>query len=309
MKTINLVVGFTPYHALFSEGFINNLEGPVFCYFTKEYPGKPNSWRKISPFNNKILSMIFYSLRIWSWFLTGRKINLYIPHMCHFASNYPARSNRCHTVNIYEEGIANYYDAVSERWDISLSKKIMSWLVALPFKPYSGHITGIDVCSVASTLSSRPGKLVFKSKLGCLKKVNIPIEFGRPKRYCSEILFLDQPLNIESTEKREYLEHWLSQKKPNQKVYYKAHHDANASYAGMIQLSEELQSMPAERLLSLTSFGTVVSFHSSALINISKIFPDVKCVYLPLCTLSISVNGVEMDIFSFMEDHGVRRYL
>lgn len=306
LKTVNLVVGFTPYHALFSEGFINNLEGPVFCYFTKKYPRKSVHWKKISPFGNAVSDVVFYSLRFWFWILRGYKINLYIPHICHFASNFPALSGRCHTVNIYEEGIANYYDAVSSCWDISFLKKVMSFLVALPFKSYSGHITGLDFYSVHSTLSSRPEKLVFKSKLGKLHKVHISVGHNDSKRCPFKVLFLDQPINLERDKKYYLLKHVVELLGDCVTVYYKPHHDSSSTYDFMESLPKHYADMPAEKLVAIEDYSTVISFFSSALINIQAIFEGVGCYYIEAVDHEVKVDGIPMGIYCFLERNGVQ---
>ena len=309
MKSVNLVVGFTPYHALFAEAFMDNLSGPTYCFFTKRYPKQDKARRRIGFTGYPFLSFLIYSIIVRWWILSGVKINLYFPHLCHVSSNYLAFSGHCKTLNVYEEGIANYYDAKKDVWEISFRKSLLGIMSGQPYRGYAGHVTGIDSVKVDTVLASMPDRVVSKDKIGRVIGVSLTSHGQDIQRSKNKILFLDQPLEISNEDKRKLVNEFVLGVAPGSIVYYKPHHDCSSQYPGMVDLSKSDRELPAEVLLEKLEAGLVISFYSSALVNISRIFSDVDCCYLNAGPKLIYVNGEEVDIYRFLEGFGVKRYL
>lgn len=308
MKTINLVVGFTPYHALFSESFLADLKGETYCFFTKNYPNIPLG-SKVKFFRcgkSPLFSYIFYALCLRFWFFKNYDIRLFCPHPCHFASNFPFFSGKCSSVTIYEDGVANYYDAVKPVWNLSLSKKIFSFITFLPFRDYSGHVTGCDERNVDACFVSRPSLIVGAKKFGQIVKKELKVISRSRSRKKSKILFLDQPTDLSDKEKHLLLKKVVTMLGDRVTVYYKPHHESSSKYEFMEALPVGYVDMAAEELVAISDYATVISFNSSALINIQEIYDDVSCYYIETVDKKIKVDGVHVSVYDFLAKNGVK---
>jgi hypothetical protein len=293
---INLFIGFTPYHSLVCKKIIEETEDTILCIFTKGWPQTIKKYHKIGYFpQNKILRTFFYPLSLLLFsiyikkFLRKKCINVYIPHPKNPFTNFTTYT-KVNSINIYEDGIMNYYDANSADYIIKdLNIKLMK-LCKLKYKDYQGHLTGLEFLKINKYYLSRPDFAVLTNK--AQKKVCLYVLKSKNSLIKKRILFLDQRTdNFFSRQIRnEKLKIMFSIYSPSEYEYlYKPHHDYSDNFLTN-KISKNLEAKPAEELVELFSPDIVISFFSSALINIKMSNPNIKCYWLAANMIEISRN-------------------
>lgn len=92
-----------------------------------------------------------------------KSINVYIPHPKNPFTNFITYT-QVNSINIYEDGIMNYYDVNSSNYEIKdLNIKIMK-LCKLKYKDYQGHLTGLEFLKINKYYLSRPEFAVLSNK-------------------------------------------------------------------------------------------------------------------------------------------------
>ncbi len=92
-------------------------------------------------------------------------------------------------------------------------------------------------------------------------------------------------------------------------VYYKPHHESSSKYEFMEALPVGYVDMAAEELVAISDYATVISFNSSALINIQEIYDDISCYYIETVDKKIKVDGVLVSVYDFLAKNGVKSIL
>lgn len=313
-RVTNIFVGFTPYHAYFADMLMADINNEVYCIFTKGYPKSPKV-RDLGFLKNRcrlklffyVLSLIKVSILCRFFFLRGDEVNIYIPHPANILSNYLFFSDKVSSVNIYEDGIANYYDVDSSRGRVSVIYKVLCFLAGLPYREYSGHLMGYGTGRVKSVCLSRPESAVCMTKVKFRAKVDF--RYSEIDVVKGRILFLDQDVssNVTSDQRCCLVQDLLSRFPVNKfEYYYKGHHDYSHLVGGMIPVDAEVISMPAEQIVDILKPQFVVSFYSSALINLTG--RGIKCISLAASFVNISRDGIDCKLSVLFEDLGIECY-
>jgi hypothetical protein len=301
MRHVRVVIGFTPFHALFAERLLAQLEGEVFCLFTKGWPREGRPYTRLGFFSGNgpvlralsyIASCLYFSLRIHGLFLRGCKVHVYAPHPSNIFTNYLFFARRTASVNVYEDGLLNYYDVPSSRGGVSRGLKCLALLCGIPYRNYPGHLAGYDARSVDSLFVSRAGAVVSREKVGAVVQLSVVGSSVEP--VARRVLFLDQDVSrfISDAQRDTLLARMLAIYPPGEYEYfYKGHHDFASTGVDMRSLSPELVSRPAELVAIELRPEIVVSFFSSALLNIAGVFSGVKCLALAAGEVGISRDG------------------
>lgn len=311
MKQINVVVGFTPFHALFAERLLPHLSGDTYCLFTKGWP-KASGFKRVGFFKrgNKLVfglcylfSILCLSFYFRVWLFRKCSVSLYAPHPCSVFSNYLFFSKRVASVNVYEDGLLNYYDVASSRARIPAFLKFLGFISGLPVKEFDGHLAGYDARRVDRLYVSRAAAVVAKSKVGEVIQLSGQGEELTP--IPRRILFLDQNVdNFLSSEQRARAIAKMFELYPLEgcSYFYKGHHDYCPGMEGMVVLKEGLSTAPAESVVMELCPEVVISFYSSALLNIASLYPDLECVSLAACFVRVTRDEVPMSLASIFEE-------
>lgn len=311
MPRVNVVVGFTPFHSFFAERLINDLDGESYCLFTKGWPDGKGKYKRLGFFIRRnrflqrgsyLLSFVYFTLWVrWS-LLMGKELHVYVPHPSNIYSNFLFFSKRVSSVNIYEDGLLNYYDADASRGRVGFGLRLFAFLCGASFRSYKGHLAGYDARTISSLYVSREEGVVSRGKVGLL--VQLPLTSSSIDLVKGRVLFLDQDVSsfLSSGEREELILEMFKMYPPDKYQYfYKGHHDYQGLIEGMIPLQGWLVSLPAEVVMPELRPEIVVSFFSSALLNIVGSFPGVSCVALAAQYVKVSRDGVPgslADIFS-----------
>ena len=314
MKRTSIVIGFTPYHAYAARPILERQDGDIYCAFTKAWPivekpyirvGPPESW----PVPGKgALTFIHFAVVIRRLIARGCALDVYMPHPGHILSNYlffasiPGKR-----IFIYEDGLLNYYDADVKNSFVGKAKRLLARVGGLRYRDYTGHLAGYDAGSYDGAFLSMPDKAVRKDRLGILQRLNFEPRVLALKR--NIILFLDQDVSSRMSlkERENSIARMLLAFPANEYIYYyKPHHDHTSQLSDAMQtLGPELRSLPAEMLIERLRPSHVISFFSSALINIKHGWPQVECVSLAAAQVLITRDGKPSSLRELFQDVGV----
>lgn len=312
MRPVHLVVGFTPYHAFFAERLIPTLSGRVVCAFTKSWPKvsgyKRAAWiLQTSHLGRSIsyaLSLIYFLMYVRVLIFFKRPIHLYVPHPNNAFSHPLFFLDVLESVNIYEDGLANYYDARSTFLNVGLLSRVIIKFFGFKISKMNGHLAGYDLRYINELYLSHGDLAVGKKKVG--RVVTLSPAPSLTEFDPGVVLFLDQNTEgVLSSEERERRIEKLLNSYNSEIFYYKPHHDFFTNFKCMRQLTVDLRQMPAEELVSVLSAGVVVSFYSSALINIKALYPRVRCISIAADAIEIKRDGEHQSLSSLFSKSGI----
>ncbi|WP_158014403.1 polysialyltransferase family glycosyltransferase [Thauera phenolivorans] len=312
---ISVFVGFTPYHAHLAAQIIEQTDGAIYCIFSKIWPDTAKHYTRFggnSPTPgaiNLIISLIRFSIFIH---LSSRRktlVDIYIPHPGHIFTNYLFHTEKLRKrLFIYEDGLLNYVDTNSKSLFVTRLKRLLSYIVGLPYTDYSGHTAGYDIRCYDGAFLTMPERAVRKDRLGKIHNLNT----ARPpiSTIARRILFLDQDVSgyITETNRQECIERMLNTYPLGTFEYhYKPHHDFKSKISDlMTPLSPAISAYPAEVLIDRIRPSLVISFFSSALINIKHGWPEIECVSLAADQVRITRDSVPTTLRELFQDVGVR---
>jgi hypothetical protein len=181
---------------------------------------------------------------------------------------------------VVEDGLLNYYKVTLKNKTLNspINNKVFNCL-GLPTKPFSGHITGIEMNPVNAQYVFFP-ELAYansKSKQIPFEKINYNPE--------KAILILGQEPIVNFISKKDYLEilfNFISyqNKEKNYIVYYKPHHHGESDYVISFlkhKLGKDLrivaESTPIHLIISKMKPMKVFSFGSTASLVLKKTLP------------------------------------
>lgn len=314
MSRISIFIGFTPYHAYAASRIIAQLDGRIYCAFTKSWPvtdkkyvriGLPARW---SFPGAAALSFLCFAIFVRGLFARGSEFDVYMPHPGHILSNYlffvPAPQKK---IYLYEDGLLNYYDAVVVNSFVGKTKRFLAYIGGLRYRDYAGHLAGYDAGRYDGAFLTMPDQAVRKDRLGALHRLEY--EIRKIPLNSKTILFLDQDVSSRvSHETRQacvatMLEHFPPDVYA---YYYKPHHDHGSRFVESMQcLVPELRALPAEMLIDQLRPSHAISFFSSALMNIKTCWPEIECVSLAALYVPVTRDGKSCSLRDIFEERDV----
>lgn len=314
MKRASILIGFTPYHAYAAGTIIDLLKDEVYCAFTKLWPTSNRKYIRLGlstslHFPAKgIFTFLHLAALVRLLVARGYAIDVYIPHPGHIFSNYLFFAEIANKrLFIYEDGILNYYDATTSNPFINTPKRILAMVCGMPYRGYEGHLAGYDVGSYHGAFLTMPEMAVRRQRLGKLEKLEF--KKNRITTQSKFILFLDQNVsNLLTAEERNSCIQTMQRCYPLKEYtyIYKPHHDYISDISKTMKiLDSDLQSLPAEMLIEHLRPSHVISFFSSALINIKRTWPEVTCISLAANKIPISRDGRSTLLSEIFEKAGV----
>lgn len=266
--------------------------------------------------------------RLWKYARAGREIkhlirgvdnvsnvDIYVPHPFNPLSNYAFFLSEHSKKYIYQDGILNYYDAPSPLGSRSclLKQKAKAAVIGLPYRSYTGHLSGIDATAIAGGFFTHPEKVVQASRFQRIDKLYLaqpPTD--SPTKSRSGTLFLDQSIEA-SVEKSVASELRLRTvdfvNKLGGPVFYKPHYAQKAkssSDPSWKELDNHSQSLPAELLVAQLGVKSVVSFFSSALANIALNHSNIDCYATAADAVHVTIDGRPTMLAEVLSGLGVK---
>lgn len=318
-----IVIGFTPYHLMVINEVVELLDGEFYVFhpMASSYADLLKSKgvvffggceRKNIP---KFIKYIVAGFWLRFFIFANKKLSVVIPHPYNPLANLLFFSDKIDFRYIYEDGILNYYD--SKIPPLSFLARVKRFLVGISvgavYKSYDGHLSGIDARNVSGGFFSHPNKVVKNSRFPVM------YELFRSKAIVKDessnvnsILFLDQPIDkllsydkvVELRSKVRSLIDSIS----CDRVYYKPHHDQNDRTVfneSWCVIGGDKLLLPAEVIVSEYSISVVVSFCTSALVNIVSMNNNIKCYAVGPDNFPISRDGLPTTLGELFREFGI----
>lgn len=231
--------------------------------------------------------LLFFYCRIM--LLAGKEINILLPHPEQLLANYFFYSNKVDNRYIFEDGLMNYYDARLSGGNLKRAKKrrLSACCLFYRYNIVSGYLSGCDDRIIKGTFAKFIDMLYKPEKHGELFEIATHAVNSVMPLY-NTALFLDQDVetiyghNIASC-LRSHINTFLQR---FDRVYVKKHHDYLCSQSlqslplnNLCDLDSNLNIIPAEDVVEVLKPFVVVSFTSTALINIASRHKNIKCYY------------------------------
>lgn len=224
-----------------------------------------------------------------------KRFNLVLPHPDHLLGNTLFFSKNAKNITLLEDGILNYYNyerAMSIEKQ-SIKRKRLTSLTPFRYKLYSGHHSGVDDCPTPNLSGwfTDPDKIIKKEKFSSLNKINFPACTDEKTQSNGTAILLEQPLEkfLNATTAHEIRKKTISFIENNfQKVIIKPHPEHSS--IGM-KLQNEVdfyfdKNIPIEEIILNINPDAVISYCSTALINISKISRSTRCIAIGINEIS-----------------------
>jgi len=318
----SIIIGFTPFHQMPMLQVVRLAEGDIHLFhpmlgqdFIEKIGDGPTYLGGCdAP----------HAMRLGKYIRAGQQIDrvmrqyedvaLYVPHPFNPLANYAFFHSRECRRYIYQDGILNYYDArnplASTKWRVRQVAKAAA--VGLPYKFYTGHLSGIDDAAVSGGYFTHPEKVVRASRFPLLERIHFESSEGvatATARKCT--LFLDQPIeevvgrDVATELRRRTVEYTGELGGP---VLYKPHYAQKERVSlgrGWEILDAELCKLPAEEVVSRLGVCHVVSFFTSALANIAMCHPDITCHATAADVVPITIDGRVSTLAEMFSGFGV----
>ncbi|GEM_PF-3551357 len=241
------------------------------------------------------------------------KLSVYIPHPYHLPTNYLLFGIKEKEAYLIPDGILNYYESKITIKPLltMLVKCVLAWVLGINYTPYTGHLTAFDKRVYSGVYTFNPDGLL--TDCGQIRIIRTEKEqFRNDKKIC---LFLDQDIESllskkDSEKMRAALYQYLASGEFDE-ILYKSHPSVSTHLTprppslkgkgencsplcsgegvGWGQITPIYSTLPAEMLISQYCPTEVISYVSSALINIRDIYPDIACTSVGLNKL-LAVN-------------------
>ena len=170
------------------------------------------------------------------------------------------------------------------------------YLIGLPNIVYKGFVTGINQIKYDGAFVTHPELIVMRSHYGNLFKIVKYKPKKNIKLLSNVALFVDQPLEHIFTindlcKINLKLNNFIDS--IDKKVYFKIHYDSKNTVENnkFTILSNSYRTMPVELLIEEIKPSIVISYFSSALMNIKKMYPQIKCISIGANLRKIQING------------------
>jgi hypothetical protein len=318
-----IIIGFTPFHLLPMRELIATLEGdlhvfhPMASELRDSVEGRPLAFLGgcDSPQESRWRCYIRARREIDRIMASGKQVDLYLPHPFNPLSNHAFFREGPIRRFIYQDGILNYYDAVTPlaSFRARMRQRAKGAAIGARYRMYGGHLSGIDSQPVAGGVFTHPDLVVSADKFPVLRR----LAFSRNYRTTAptvegDVLFLDQPIeSIVGTDRARDLRRRTVEyiDALGARVFYKPHYAQGQERSlapHWVQLGPEVSKLPAEWALARIRVAHVVSFCTSALANIAMSDDTVTCHATAADLIPVSVNGRRTTLAEVLSGLGVK---
>lgn len=321
IENTHIIVGFTPYHLIPIAEIANQLDGNILIFHPtanalRLAPAVLNRCKYIGCGRSKVAKYVSAAHEIRRAVRERSNISVYAPHPFHTLSNYLLLSVDGVEKNIYQDGILNYYDAMTPRMSAAplLGRRLRAVLIGLPYRKYSGHPSGIESFQAHSGYFTHPEKIVLRGSFSrvCKLRGNAHSGTWNDQQGSEDVtLFLDQPiernLHVEHARKVRAAAETFTEEL-GMPVLYKPHHDqggTNSMRSSWNAVSSDQERVPAEIFARAKNIRNVVGFFSSALVNIRMQNPSVGCYAVGANAVPIQIDGRHSNLGSLLSGFDV----
>jgi hypothetical protein len=239
-----------------------------------------------------------------------------VPHPFNPLSNFACFAPGANDLRIYQDGILNYYDAANPfgRAFVLARRRLLALGALLPYRPYGGHLSGIEARAVSTGYFTHPEHVVLKERFSRVAPLKFDVSLASINQESEDrtvTLFLDQPIErFVPAEKVEPLRRLAREVVGSMgwPVLYKPHFTQREPFGldpGWKVASDDEIALPAEEIPAIRSVGAVVSFCSSALANIRLLQPKVRCIAVGAAFVPVQIDGEGKTMADLLSKLGV----
>ncbi len=314
-----IFMGYTPNNAISIGALLERFpDADQYCFLScdrriVDYADRvkwlsPNMCNRVSKFLGFIAASIYARALLFRY----RHVSICLPHPDHLLGNFlffhPQVDERC----IFEDGLLNYYDAVltENQFRGMMFRHRFGWLIGLRYTLYEGFLSGIDARQYDRAFVSYPKKMVRRESYGEISTITRYQRAKEQWRASDVVLVLDQnieaALGISTANKlRNAMAKRLDEL--DGEVLVKPHYDMRNSQEPQSEkwVAAEYRSRPAELVIEQIKPRAVMSFCSSALINIKELYPEMQCVAVGANYVPVQINGVALSAADLFLDMGI----
>lgn len=320
----SVLVGFTPTHLIIMLELARKLPGRVWLFHPdaqriplRSREGLTFLGRCEHPGRSRVHKYASTGLSLRRLLRKGRDATVCVPHPFNPLSNFAFFAPGARDVRIYQDGILNYYDAANPfvRASVLAKRRLLASGALLPYRPYVGHLSGIEEREISTGYFTHPEHVVLYERFSRIAQ----LEFGaslvpgdQPKSGEPVTLFLDQPIErLVSREAVPTLRRLASDfaDSMGRPVLYKPHYTQRAPFEtrrGWQVASPEEMALPAEEIPVIRPVDAVVSFCSSALVNIRLSRPNMRCAAIGGALIPIRIGGQQRTMADLFANLGVQ---
>lgn len=317
-----IIIGFTPFHLLPMRELIAILEGDLHAFHPMASELRDSvGGRSLaflggcgSPQKSRWRCYVQARREIDRMIASGEQVDLYLPHPFNPLSNHAFFHEGPIRRFIYQDGILNYYDAVTPLSSLRsrMQQRLKSAVIGARYRMYGGHLSGIDGRPVAGGFFTHPDLVVSADKFPVLRK--LALSGGRRTTDPAaegDVLFLDQPVElIVGTERARELRRRTVEyvNSLGGRVLYKPHYAQGRTFSrdpNWSPLAPEVSSLPAEWAVARLHVSKVISFCTSALANIALGNSAIACYATAAKLVSVSVDGRPSNLGEVLSSLGV----
>ena len=216
-----------------------------------------------------------------------KKFNLILPHPDHLLGNTLFFNKNANNITLLEDGILNYYNyerAMSIE-KIALKRKRITYLTPFRYTLYNGHHSGVDDCPTPNLSGwfTEPEKIFKKERFTSLNRIIFPLCSVTNKQQTCTALLLEQPLEkfLNATTAAKIRKKTIEYLESNFKKVIVKPHPEHSSIDMKIQNKEAFHfesNIPIEEIIHNIKPDAVISYCSTALINIANISKSTQCI-------------------------------
>ncbi|UGB46563.1 hypothetical protein LQ772_04495 [Frateuria edaphi] len=317
----SVLVGFTPFHLLPMREVLPRIEGDTYV-FHPDLRGTRTWFREGTV---RFLGRCDEPSRqrLAKYFLAGRdidrlakkhgKVDVYVPHPYNPLSNHAFFHPRAGDRYVYQDGLLNYYDAMSPlgSWRTRFERKAKAMFAGLRYRTYTGHLSGIESQTISGGFFSHPDRIVMADRFPVLTRIGF--QQARPSSGKADgTLFLDQPIEevvgaeLAADLRRKTVAYVNAL---GGSVYYKPHYAQKLErslHPAWRVVDADLAAEPAETVVPRLGVSNVVSFFTSALANIAVSCDGVICHATAAHLVPIRVDGRPSTLAELLSAFGVK---
>jgi hypothetical protein len=322
-ETVAIIIGFTPFHLIPMRELVSQAEGDIHIFHPMAgelgaFGAQPRvSFLGMcdSPGRSRWAKYFFARREIDKIMRGGKHVDLYLPHPFNPLANHAFFNAGSCSRFIYQDGILNYYDAITPLQSIAsrFRQRAKGLAAGVWYRMYGGHLSGIDASPVSGGFFTHPDRIVSAGKFPSLRRLDFKHEIKEANAPVRQgTLFLDQPIESVVGRDRARELRRLTIDYTNAlggRVLYKPHYaqgHARSCDQAWVSLDPALSALPAERVFAKIDVANVVSFCTSALANIAMSDSKVVCHATAAKLVSVSVNGRPTDFGDIFAGFGVK---
>lgn len=256
-----------------------------------------------SNFSKKIKSIWNFKKKIKQILSNGSIKTIHIAHPYHLPTNFLLFHIQNKKAYLIPDGVLNYSNKRIEFFQFisMIGKFALALMLGMTYRPYTGHLTAYNKrCRYRGVYTFKSDGLVTDCGRVCLiKKAQYPSITNKENPI---YMILDQDIEKIFCKRKSHIfrqgmAEYLSKKRIHH-VLYKSHPTQKNTNDWLIDYGIRVQfissDLPIEMIFHKYSVMEVISFFSSALLNIQDMYPHIKCTAIMPSRSHLNLKNIKI---------------